>query len=315
MVWKDKRVLVTGSSGVIGRVLVDLLQKAGAIVLSVDIQPNTTGVMNVQVDLAKEIPDTLYEFQPQIVFHLAAVFERTVEERGYWKTSFENNVLLSHNLLEAMVDAGSVEQFIFASSYLIYDPSQYSRYSGVPGPCFLKETDNIRPRNLVGMAKYLFEQELDFVDTVDNHFKTISARIFRVYGRGSQDIISRWVRSALSNELIDVFNKYNTFDYIFADDVAEGLLQLAQSDARGVVNLGSGEYASILRVSRILALFLPNIRIASRESIFDIPTYNVEYSAADMMLFNRLTGWWPTTTLKRGIAKIIEYEQERMINV
>ena len=95
--WKDKRVLVTGSSGVIGRELVRLLIEAGAEVLSVDIEDDKSievPIEHIRVDLSEGIPVELPRFRPQVVFHLAATFERTVETARYWETSFENNVLL-----------------------------------------------------------------------------------------------------------------------------------------------------------------------------------------------------------------------------
>lgn len=305
--WNNKRVLVTGSSGVIGRVLVKLLMELDAIVLSVDLEDSESieaSVDHIQLNLAKEIPANLSNFQPQVVFHLAAAFERTVETHDYWKTSFENNALLSHRLLRVMNDISSLESFVFASSYLIYDPKQYL---DVSVDHKLKETDNVRPRNLVGAAKYLFEQELDFIDRVEHRFRTVSARIYRVYGLGSRDVISRWVRSAIAGKTIEVFGEDNEFDFIFAGDVAEGMLRLAQaSEARGVINLGSGNYSSIRQVVNLLESIVPGIEVQRLER-----EYQKEASAANMTMFQHLTAWLPQTTLEDGINKILEYEQTR----
>ena len=66
--------------------------------------------------------------------------------------------------------------------------------SAAPAP--LAETDPVRPRNLCGGAKLMHEKELDFLDQFPGTpFTSVSARIFRVYGRGSKDVVSRWVRS------------------------------------------------------------------------------------------------------------------------
>ena len=301
--WNDKRVLVTGSSGVIGKPLINLLLKAGADILSVDKKGNMLPVNHVLTDLAVEIPWIIYNFKPQVVFHLAATFERTIETAGYWRTSFENNVLLSHRLLQTLVDAKSVETFVFASSYLVYDPYQYL---DMPYTCYLKETDNIRPRNLVGVAKYLFEQELDFIDNIEHQFRTISARIYRVYGRESRDVISRWIRSALAGETIEVFGKDNEFDFIFADDVAEGLFRLAASKWKGVTNLGSGVPSSIHQVLEVLKAAFPDIQIQHLDN-----EYQRESSVADMYLLRHTTGQTSHTTLEEGIKNIIEYERTR----
>ncbi|ACA60272.1 NAD-dependent epimerase/dehydratase family protein [Candidatus Desulforudis audaxviator] len=308
MKWQDKKVLVTGSAGGIGRMLVGRLISLGAEVLSVDIASgNELGhqVDHIQVDLSREIPAQVCTFNPEVVFHLAATFERTEEAPGYWKTSFENNVLLSHRLLEALSLMPSLKVFVFASSYLVYDPEQYLN---VPQVCYLRESDRIAPRNLVGLAKYFTERELNFIQHTEGRFRTVSARIFRVYGCGSRDVISRWIRSALQEEPIEVYGRNNRFDYIYADDVAEGLLRLAESSgACGVINLGFGVPRSIDDVVAILQSELGSLQV--KDLPYDGP---VEASCADMALFKNLTGWLPSISLEDGIHRIILYEKKRI---
>jgi nucleoside-diphosphate-sugar epimerase len=303
---RDKRVLVTGSSGVIGRVLVERLVRSGAEVLGIDIVPAPqviAGVRYETADLAAGTPRIALDFAPQVVFHLAASFERTVETAGYWKTVFENDVLASHRLLEAAEALSSLEAFVFASSYLNYDPSLYL---DIPEVCRLKETQRLLPRNMVGLAKYYMDRELDFVQATKGNFRTVSARIFRVYGRGSRDVISRWVRAALVGEVLSVFGRSSRFDYIYADDVAEGFARLAESDnAVGAVNLGSGTPRSIADVLQILESEIGEIRTSI------VPgQVRIESSCADMELFRKLTGWAPITSLEAGISKIVEYERQ-----
>jgi nucleoside-diphosphate-sugar epimerase len=304
---KGKRVLVTGSSGVIGRVLVELLIHRGADVLGVDLVPAAEPIQGARyhtADLAAGTPQSAIDFAPQAVFHLAASFERTMETAGYWKTVFQNDVLASHRLLEAVETLPSLQVFIFASSYLNYNPGLYL---DVPKICRLKESDPLLPRNMVGLAKYYMDRELEFVQATKGNFRTVSARIFRVYGRGSRDVISRWARAALTGELLSVFGRQNRFDYIYADDVAEGLVRLVEADdAVGAVNLGSGTPRSIADVLQILDSEIGGIRTGNEPE-----TGPIESSYADMSLFRRLTGWMPPTSLEAGIAKIVQYEKQR----
>jgi carbamoyl-phosphate synthase large subunit len=303
---KGKRALVTGSSGVIGRVLVEKLVDLGAEVLGIDLVPptrSTDGCRYITADLSTGTPDASIDFSPEMIFHLAASFERTVETPGYWKTVFKNDVLASHCLLEGVGSIKFLRVFLFASSYLNYDPSLYL---GVPQVRRLKESDPLLPRNMVGLAKYYMDRELEFIQATEGNFRTVSARIYRVYGRGSRDVISRWVRSSLAGEELTVFGTENRFDYIFADDVAEGLIRLSQTDdAIGPINLGSGASRSIEEVLRILRYEIGGIEI--KREPYDGP---IESSEADMSLFQRLTGWIPSTTLEAGIGKIVEYEKQ-----
>jgi nucleoside-diphosphate-sugar epimerase len=307
MNWKDKNVVVTGSSGVIGSVLVNRLVELGARVLSIDIASGEglgTSVEHIQVDLSKEIPRRITDFDPEIVFHLAATFERTDEEPDYWKTSFKNNTLLSHELLSVISQCNSLKLIIFASSYLIYNPSIYLNSESIRS---LKESDSISPRNLVGLGKYYTERELDFIQKTSTQIHAVSARIFRVYGRGSRDVISRWIRSALKGETIEVYGRDGFFDYIYADDVAEGLVRISQADAsQGMVNLGTGVARSVGDIVSILQSEFPGLQVREldRES-------TKEGSCADMTRFKQLTGWAPSTSLNEGIRQVIDFEKRR----
>ena len=77
---KGKRVLVTGSAGVIGRELLKILKVKDANVLSVDRLPLPMGdygeVKHIRMDLAVDNYDELIEFEPEFIIHLAAAFER-----------------------------------------------------------------------------------------------------------------------------------------------------------------------------------------------------------------------------------------------
>src|SRR3990167_3624386 len=297
--WSDKKVLVTGGAGVIGRVLVKKLEDLGASVLSIDLKPATFEKAASYIgDLGKITRFGEY----QTVFHLAASFQRTEIAPEFFDENFNNNVLLSHKFL---LLRNRWEKFVFASSYLVYDPSLYIWHVGHS----LQEGDPIRPRNVVGAAKYYTENELEFLDSCG--LQSLSARIFRVYGRGSRDIISRTVRQALRGEFIVAYDENARFDYIFADDVAEGLIKLAETSYAGPVNLACGRSRSVGEVLRIIRELLPNNVLIINHIDNPSPT-PLENSRADMTLFKDLTNWLPSTPLDVGIRKIIDYERERL---
>lgn len=311
---KGKRVVVTGGAGVIGHELVKFLFKRGASVLSVDRhllpEGDWRGVLHAREDLATDGLDEVLDFQPQIIFHLAAAFERSRESPEFWAANWHDNVLPSHRIVDLTKEMPNLEVFVFASSYLVYSPSLYFSPSSCYDVVYLKEDDLIAPRNLCGAAKYYTERELEFVKGVLNSsLRTIYARIFRVYGCGSRDVISRWVQAGLYGQDIEVYNKQNRFDFVFARDVAEGLLRLAESPAaEGPVNLGSGIIWSIQDVLNLLVTYAP----MARTRIQDLGTKEpYEASCADLTRLKWLTGWVPSTDLQKGIKVIMEFEQNK----
>jgi len=313
MFFENKKVLVTGGAGVIGRELIRLLADQKAHVRCIDFleKPEMLNALNVEyyrLDLSDDRNQFLFApsggFMPEYVFHLAADFERSEETETFWEFNFRNNVMASHNTLRSAMESPALKKIVFASSYLIYNKDLY--YSeGVEANCLSEHTE-IDPRNMCGIAKLQTERDLEFLGSL-NDFKHASARIFRVYGQGSRDVISRWIRSAIRNEEITVFNEENQFDYIYAGDVARGLLEMAMSDASGVFNLGTGKPTSIKEiVATLQELFNNEIKVINENhSIYP------EASYACMKKTEKQIGWLPQTTVRDGIQKIIQYEREK----
>ncbi|MDA8171767.1 MAG: NAD(P)-dependent oxidoreductase [Nitrospiraceae bacterium] len=306
---EGKRVLVTGGSGVIGRELLQRLASKGARVLSADRLPlpfAIEGAASLQMDLADHNLKELADFDPQIIFHLAAAFERSEETPDFWPVNWHDNILLSHRMVELASKLPNLESFIFASSYLVYAPDLYlsSEYGQIR---LLKESDPKAPRNLCGAAKFYTESELQFLKTyLKPSVRVVNARIYRVYGRGSKDVISRWVRAALSGWKIELYNKQNKFDYIFAGEVAEGLVNLCESQkAEGAVNLASGRARAVEEVISIINRVLPG----NKFEVLDTGSrQRFESSCADLSRLVEFTGWKPAVHLETGIKLIADYE-------
>jgi len=309
MYWKNKRVLVTGGAGVIGRELVNQLVSEGLHILCLDKVSKPKEFSDIvdydKVDLSELNSELITKFDPEIIFHLAATFERTEETPEFWEDNFKNNIILSHKVIDAAKECTNLEKFIFASSYLIYSPNLYLQPKPQTNPRKLKETDLANPRNLCGAAKYYTEKELEFIDMMHGSFITISARIYRVYGFDSMDVISRWVRMALDGDELIVFQKENMFDYIFAGDVAVGLIKIAETvKGNEIINLGTGTARRIEEVIKNLQEQIPELKIneIEKKDFF-------EASCADISNLVKLTSWRPKVTLEEGIRKIVDYEK------
>jgi carbamoyl-phosphate synthase large subunit len=312
--FRNRRILVTGGAGVIGRELLRQIAGTGAQILSIDREPlpaqeRAPAIVHVQRDLAECDSRDIREFQPEIVFHLAASFERTEESPEFWPVNWNDNLLASHNVIEASAASRALTTFVFASSYLIYDTRQYISQTAPDQPRILHETDRVSTRNLCGGAKYYTEQELRFLNSVARpELLAPCARIFRVYGRGSRDVVSRWIRAAMTGADIEVYNPQNRFDYIFAADVAEGLLRISVApQIDGPVNLGSGRSRGINEVLDILSSRFSHLAESMRSLGSPGP---FEASCAGLDRLRSLTGWSPPTALEEGVDRIIEYEEK-----
>jgi carbamoyl-phosphate synthase large subunit len=311
------RIFISGAAGVIGT---EMLTKLGSFpeiqVLAADRKPKPPDLApNIeywQGDLNQITLRELTQFNPTIYIHLAATFERSTESLDFWADNFENNVKLSHHLVGLMKELPSLKRIIFASSYLIYDEEQYQFESKQEKPYRLSENAKVLPRNLVGMAKLAHEKELEFLEQFySENFSSLSVRIFRGYGRGSRDVISRWTRSLLLNQEIVVYNPEGYFDYIYAKDSAEGLLRMALNcTATGIINLGTGKSRRVAEVVQELSEFFPDMKVRLLDS--EIP---IEASEADISKLFFEVNWVPEYNLKEAIKEIIDFESSKSLPV
>lgn len=306
---KNKRILITGGAGVIGRELINFLKYDNDVyVVDINERPNLEGITYDHLDLSRDDLSGIISFEPEIIFHLAAVFERAEESANFWNNNYKNNTLLSHRMVDLSLHIKSLRKFVFASSYLIYDKSQYTFTEKLLEPKLLREGDKVSPRNVCGASKYYTENELEYIKKVYNiKFDAVSARIFRVYGKGSNDVISRWIRACIQNDEIKLWGIENSFDYIHACDVAKGLIKLASYQTPSIVNLGSGVSHTIGEVIQILKARYPHVKI--NQLPFSGP---YEKSQADTSILYDNTKWTPDISLESGIQDIISWEENRM---
>ena len=309
---RGQRVAVTGGAGVIASELLRQLSDLGAIVLSVDRLPIDNpppGVEHHQADLALADLEPIVRFGPRHLLHLAATFERSVESPEFWDQNWNDNVVATHRLAELAPSIEGLESFVFASSYLIYDPRQYMTPTPPLAPIVLREDARQDTRNLCGAAKLYGEAELRFASEVRHaRFRTVNARIFRVYGRGSRDVVSRWVRAGLAGEPIDVYHPENRFDYVFSGDVAEGLLRMAATpDVKGTYNLASGRSRPVAEVIAAIEA-ATGTRLDARYAPVDEP---YEASCAELTALRAALGWAPGTSLEAGVERLVAFERSR----
>lgn len=303
---RGHRVLVTGGAGVVGRELLTRLAAAGASVLSVDREKPPDGARSAVAHLEADLFDMdfgrLAEFAPEVIFHVAGA-----SEPG---RNWHDNVVPSHRVAELAAQQASLRVLVFASSYLVYRPGLYLFSEPRESPVYLREDDALAPLDVCAAAKQYAENEYELVSAgARPALRVVHARIFRAYGRGSHDVISRWVRAALTREPITVFNEHNRFAFVYAGDVAQGLLRLAESErAKGSVNLAYGKSNSVADVLAALERHLPLVRDLVRR---ERDTRPYEASGAELSRLREWTGWEPQTDLYEGIGRVIAFERAR----
>lgn len=172
------KVLVTGGAGFIGGVTVRELLKAGYEVVIFDNlscghrQTIPENVRLIVGDLRKkeDILSALRAESFDAVLHFAAftIVPESIENPSKY---FENNILASFNLLDAMAET-KVRRFVFSSSAAVY---------GEPDDVPVSEDARLAPSNAYGETKLIVEQYIKWYDRAYG-IKYASLRYFNASG-------------------------------------------------------------------------------------------------------------------------------------
>jgi UDP-glucose 4-epimerase len=152
------RVLLTGSSGWLGRTLAPALRAAGHAVFGLDVVPSAeTAVVGSVADRAL-VRQVIGDHAIEAVIHSGALHKPDIE-RFDRQAFVDVNVTGTLNLLEEAV-AQKVGRFVFTSttSLMISETIRAGAAGGARRAEWLTEDSPVQPRNVYGITKLAAEQ-------------------------------------------------------------------------------------------------------------------------------------------------------------
>lgn len=150
------RVLLTGSSGWLGRFLAPMLRAAGHEVTGLDVAPGTDTDVIASVADREAIDGVFAERGIEAVIHGGALHKPDIAR--YSKQAFVDvNVTGTLNLLEAAVAAGH-DRFVFTSTTSLMISQAIRDEAGDAAVWLDEDSGPIEPRNIYGATKYAAEQ-------------------------------------------------------------------------------------------------------------------------------------------------------------
>jgi dTDP-4-dehydrorhamnose reductase len=224
-----KKILVTGSNGLLGQKLIEKLSKTENIEVIATARgenrlPFGENYRFISLDITKkEEVDTVFDTEkPDVVIHTAAmtnVDQCETEKDACW----DLNVKAVEYLLASSKKHNSF--FVHLSTDFIFD--------GKEGP--YDEQAEANPLSFYGWSKYAAEKLV-----INSDVKWAIARTVLVYGIAhdmSRTNIILWVKNSLEQgKSINVVNdQWRT--PTLAEDLADGCILIAQKEAEGIFNI------------------------------------------------------------------------------
>ena len=278
MIWKGKKVLVSGSEGMIGKELVIQLTELGAKVILFDIK---TGADIRDINMINEY---LYDYKPEYVFHLFGIKgnPRMTNERP---VDFMGPMLQGDTNMILTAQKHEVKRFLYTSSIAVENP-ETDKY-----PAWAKQT----AETLIEAMRIQYPQGTKY---------TI-VRPANVYGRydnfdnPNAMVVTSLISKALKdNKLtIDTRGIAQVRDFINSKDVARGMIKAMEEMPENPVNLCSGKG---IKIGTVVSIIADELKIPVEQ--FNL---NIILGPDKKVMKNPYIK--PQITLEEGIKEVIEY--------
>ncbi len=295
----DKKVLITGGTGFIGRQVVDILIEKGYEVHSLvypPFAPEKEGLVQYEMNLmdSQAVNAFLKEHHFENLIHLAwyvgpkchvadVNLDWTLATLQLLKSFKENGG-------KRFVGAGTISEYEYKYGYLVEDQTPTS------------------PQTLYGESKNSI-YKMAKVYCKQNGIAFKWPRIFNLYGPAEKSarLMPSVINSCLKGEDVKVSDCLKFQDYLHVKDTAAGIVSVFESEIEGAVNICSGKPVQLrVIVEKIAQLtgFNGNILWGAVPAAFgdDIVVGNNEKLKS--------TGWVQKYSLEEGLKETINWWKE-----
>ena len=327
---KDKKILVTGGLGFIGfNVALHFSGNNHVCVIDdcsrVGVEQNIEQLEKLKIDFHhvdisrfKELRDVFFEFQPDIVIHMAAQVAVTLSIRNPSR-DVNSNVIGSFNLLEVARGMEKKAIMLYASTNKVY---------GCGSQDVVLDGERYTMRNSLGYSE---EMQLSFETpygcskgAADQYFidyaRTygIPTVVFRQsciygphqYGMEDQGWVAWFAICSVFSKPITIFGDGNQVrDVLYVDDLIqlyEKAILNIDSVKGEVFNIGGGPL-NTLSINELVNLLKEKTGSSLEVSFADWRLGDQKVFISDLRKVERLLDWKPSTAPSDGVQKLLDW--------
>ena len=323
--YKNKKVFITGHTGFKGAWLTRILLLAGADVagyaLKAPTNPSLFELSQTSKDMNSIIADIrnkdelearILEFQPDIIFHLAAqpLVRASYSDPVY---TYETNVMGTVNIMEALRECASVKSFINITTDKVYKNKEWLwGYREDEELCGFDPYSN--SKSCSELVTYSYKNSF----FADDKVAISTARSGNVIGGGDYSadrIIPDCIRAIKANKNIELRNPNSTRPYQHVLECLSGYLLLAMKQYNDKSLASSYNFGpdddSCVSTGMLASLFCDAwgdgakwISVEQKDAPHEANFLKLQCEKAKNIL-----GWLPKWDIKEAVEKVVEWQK------
>jgi GDP-L-fucose synthase len=256
--FKNKKILVAGGTGLVGIQLIKKLNKLGAKVYVTSLDKINAKELKIvkfyRLDLVEVQNCIKVTKGMDIVFNLLGVTgspDTNIKNPGSFMMA---NLYCAVNLLYA-AQKNNVKKYLYTSTYGVYGPAEILKEKNV-WKTFPSEHDKY-----AGWAKRMGELQVEAYKKEYNFEGLYVVRPANIYGpnmnfnKKNSMVVASLIRKIFTskNNKVEVWGDgKNIRDFIYSKDVAENMIQVIRKNIKEPINIGSGKGISIKELIKII---------------------------------------------------------------
>lgn len=320
--FKEKNILITGATGLIGSHLANRLseEKANLILVGRNIQKldsvfeNNDNIQKVACDIAVSLPDNLPELD--YIFHAAGPISGN-DIKQYPVNLIKANIFGLMNCFEFLrkqkETTGKMGRIIVFSSATVYGINKQDKDISI-------KEEETETADSLDFIQSIYSESKRIVEVIAKSYhkqyelETVIARIAYAYGYtkfAPQTAFYEFIKKAINGEDIVLNNpQIPRRDNIYADDIVSGLLLLAENGISGEsYNLSSnGEEDNFKGMDEMANIIVNCVNKKLGKNIRVIEPENKNRKPGTMLNNSKIKslGWKVNTNIVTGIEKTVE---------